>query len=97
MSLGLSGTIRHMDEAESKLAADYIRRVKALREARGMSQREMAAALGISLDRYKKYESRSVLPPYLLDRFAAVTHKPIAYIVTGRVTKRAATDPATEE
>jgi transcriptional regulator with XRE-family HTH domain len=77
-----------MDEAEATLARAYIQRVKELRVARGMTQQEMADALGISLDRYKKYENRSVLPPYLLDRFAAVVNKDITYVVTGRPPKR---------
>lgn len=76
--------IRPMKKAESELAQAYIQRVRDLRIARGMTQQEMADALGISLERYKKYEHRSVLPPYLLGRFAAVVNRDLGYIVTGR-------------
>lgn len=73
-----------MNQAESDLARAYIQRVRDLRIERGMTQQEMADALGISLERYKKYEHRSVLPPYLLGRFAAVVNRDLGYIVTGR-------------
>lgn len=88
MSRGLRATIRRMNEAESALAQAYIRRVRDLRIARDFSQKQMADALGISVDRYKKYENRSVLPPYLLDRFAAIVQRDIDYIVTGRARSR---------
>jgi transcriptional regulator with XRE-family HTH domain len=73
-----------MDEAETNLARGYINRIAELRKARGLTQAEMAQHLGISLDRYKKYERRSLLPPYLLPRFAAIVDRPIDYIITGR-------------
>jgi transcriptional regulator with XRE-family HTH domain len=78
-----------MAETESELRRQYINRTAELRQARGMTQQEMADALGISLDRYKKYEQRSVLPPYLLPRFAGIVGKDIGFVVTGRVSRGA--------
>jgi transcriptional regulator with XRE-family HTH domain len=84
---------------ESELRWRYIRRIAELRDARGMTQQEMADALGIPLERYKKYEQRSVLPPWYLDRFAAVIGKDIGFVVTGRTSRgpRAARNSADRE
>jgi len=43
----------------------YCARVKELRERRGWTAEQMATALGIPADRYRKYETRSPLPAYL--------------------------------
>lgn len=59
-------------------------RVKALRDERGWSQEQMATALGIPYDRYRKYEYRSPLPLYLVERFAIITGRDVEYVVTGK-------------
>lgn len=82
---------RRMDTSESERKWRYIRRIAELREARLMTQQEMADALGIPLERYKKYEQRSVLPPWYLDRFAAVVGRDIEFVLTGRPSRRART------
>lgn len=51
----------------------FCTRVRSLRVARGMTQAEMAQALGIPLPRYEKYETRSPLPHHLVEPFAAIT------------------------
>lgn len=58
-------------------------RLTELRLEKGWTQLQMANALRIPLDRYKKYEIRSPLPSYLFSRLAAVMAKPVDYIVTG--------------
>jgi transcriptional regulator with XRE-family HTH domain len=58
-----------------------------LRDERGWSAEQMATALGIPADRYRKYESRSVLPPYLIEPLAIITGHDISYILTGRAAK----------
>ena len=62
----------------------YIRRIKTLREALGWTQEEMATALGVPLERYKKYETRSPLPPYLIERFALVVRREPFFVLTGK-------------
>lgn len=74
----------NMEASETAAVRAYIRRIKQFREARGMTQAEMAAALGIPVERYKKYETRSMLPPYLIERFAAIVGHSIDQVVAGR-------------
>lgn len=76
-----------MAKTDSDLRGRYIKRVKELREKRGITQQEMADLLGIPLERYKKYEQRSALPAWHLDRFAAIVGKDIGFVITGRATR----------
>jgi transcriptional regulator with XRE-family HTH domain len=73
-----------MEDSEFAQMRAYQERIAHLRRMRGLTQAEMARALGISLDRYKKYEIRSALPIYLIERFARVVGHDIGYIVTGK-------------
>lgn len=59
-------------------------RVQRLRLERGWNQRQTADAIGVSFDRYKKYETRSPMPHYLIPRFAQIMDRSIAYIMTGK-------------
>jgi len=59
-------------------------RIKLLREAAGLSQEEMAEKLKVPLDRYRKYESRSPLPIYLIEPFAEIVGYSVTFIVTGK-------------
>ena len=47
------------------------------------TQSKMAKLLGIPIDRYKKYETRTPLPHYLIERFATLVGRDIAYVLTG--------------
>jgi hypothetical protein len=60
-------------------------RVKALRLRRGISAEQAADLLGIKPDRYRKYENRSPLPAYLIERFAFIVNSDPLYVLTGRV------------
>lgn len=44
----------------------------------------MAAAIGVPFERYKKYETRSPMPAYLIPRFAQIVDRSMSYILTGR-------------
>ena len=44
----------------------------------------MADILGISLASYQKYEIRSPLPHYLIEKFARVTGCSVEFLVTGK-------------
>lgn len=62
----------------------YCARVKDARKAKGWSAETMASALGVPAERYRKYENRSPLPPYLIERFCLVCGLEVHYLVTGK-------------
>jgi hypothetical protein len=75
--------------ASSAYNAELIGRVKSLREgmrtpdgARWTSE-QMAKALDIPADRYRKYELRTPLPHELLERFALIVGVTVEFLVTG--------------
>lgn len=53
-----------------------------------MAQAEMADALGIPVERYRKYERRSAMPVWFLERFCAIVGADIEFVVTGRRKRR---------
>ena len=59
-------------------------RVHMLRNERGWTSEQMAIALGVPPDRYRKYEYRSPLPGYLVERFAVIVGVDISYVLTGK-------------
>jgi DNA-binding transcriptional regulator YiaG len=59
-------------------------RVHRIRNERGWTSEQMATALGIPSERYRKYEYRSPLPSYLIERFALINNLSIAYVLTGK-------------
>jgi transcriptional regulator with XRE-family HTH domain len=82
MSRAELSSISAMKPGSSAAKAAYINRVKQLRKERGFTQRQMAEALQIPLERYKKYEQRSRLPPELLPSFAAIVGCPVERVLT---------------
>ena len=62
-------------------------RVRTLRDGKGWTAEQMAVALGIPPERYRKYETRSPLPQYLIPRFAQVVDRSIEYVLTGKERK----------
>jgi len=48
---------------------EFLARIKAAREAKGLSQTEMAAILGVPQGTYHKYECRTLMPHKLLAKF----------------------------
>ena len=73
---------------EAVFNLEYIARVKALREELGWTSNQMAIALGVPHDRYRKYESRSPMPVYLIESFTNLTRVDIHYLITGRPPQR---------
>ena len=69
--------------SEKDFNAAYLARVRDLRIARGWTSEQMANALQVPPDRYRKNESRTPLPHYLVPRFAQLVGKDIAFILTG--------------
>lgn len=62
----------------------YCQRVRDLRDERGWTADQMATALGIPPDRYRKYETRSPMPAYLVERFALIVGRDVEYVLTGK-------------
>lgn len=73
-----------MSETARTFNQAYVQRIHELRKARGWTQEQMATALDLPLDRYKKYEIRTPLPPYLIERFALHVGRDMAYVLTGK-------------
>lgn len=71
----------------------YCARLRALRTQRGWTAEQMATALGVPPDRYRKYEVRSPMPPYLIERFALIVGQDVHYLVTGKTERRTIVQP----
>src|SRR5438067_1093303 len=59
-------------------------RMRAAREAHGLTQADLAKLLGLSRHAYEKYETRSRLPHHLIEAFAQIVGVTIAWLVSGR-------------
>jgi len=66
----------------------YCARLRDMRNQRGWTAEQMATALGVPPDRYRKYEVRSPMPVYLIERFALIVGQDVHYIVTGKNERR---------
>lgn len=83
--LPLGHNVRMPDsDAEAQFKQSFIKRVKQARAALGWKQWQMAEALDMPQDRYKQYESRSLLPHHLIGRFCLVTRVAPEWLLTGR-------------
>lgn len=77
------------ETASSAYKKQFLARVTALRKAqkresgKEWTAEDMAYALGIEPDTYRKYESRSFMPHELLPRFAMITGVSVEYVLTG--------------
>lgn len=79
-------TARMVGMSEEQLFNEaLVARVHRLRNERGWTAEQMATALGVPPDRYRKYEYRSPLPHYLLERFALIVGRDIDYVLTGKL------------
>lgn len=58
-------------------------RLRAWREEKGWTAAQMATALGVPADRYRKYETRSVLPPYLFERVCLICDASLENLILG--------------
>jgi transcriptional regulator with XRE-family HTH domain len=76
---------RSLMNEEAVFNEALIARVHRLRNDRGYTAAQMATALGVPAERYRKYEYRTPLPHYLLERFALIVGRDIEYVLTGKV------------
>lgn len=58
----------------------FINRVRVARESAGLSPREVASHLGLKTNTYSKYETRIMMPHYLIPAFACLTNVTLAYL-----------------
>lgn len=64
---------RERDPLEAAFNREFGARLRKARDARDKSQKDMATALGIGVDQYKKHElGETAFPPYLLQRLRGI-------------------------
>jgi transcriptional regulator with XRE-family HTH domain len=74
------------DAVRSKWESAYCARLAQLRKDHGFTTPDaFARAIHVPKDRYKKYESRTPLPPWLIPRVCVVLKIPVWYLLTGRM------------
>ena len=73
----------HVGES-SKYHDEFLRRVREARNAVGYTQIEISDLLGIPQDKYKQYETRSMMPHELIPRFCLATRISTEWLLTGR-------------
>jgi DNA-binding XRE family transcriptional regulator len=61
----------------------FRRRVRAARALYTEEPKEMARALGVREDTYYRYETRTMLPHYLIERFCQITGVTVDYLIKG--------------
>jgi hypothetical protein len=83
MSLGHSVRMAE-PETELEYKQQFILRVTESRTASGMKQWQIAEAMGIPQDKYKQYETRSLMPHHLIGRFCIICRVDPEWLVTGR-------------
>lgn len=65
---------------------DFRKRLIEEREAAGYNQEQLADLLNAKYETYKKYETRSKFPLYLIPRLALALRLPVEFLVTGKST-----------
>jgi transcriptional regulator with XRE-family HTH domain len=73
---------------ESEFNAALCERVKRWRDETGMTAADMAALLHIPADRYRKYETRSPLPAYLMPPFCQIIGVDLEHLLIGKARTR---------
>ncbi len=62
----------------------FVARTRQAREYAGMTRAEVATMLGIKAPTYHKYENRTPLPHYLIERFCVLVRCNVEWLVTGQ-------------
>jgi DNA-binding XRE family transcriptional regulator len=75
-----------IDNEEALFNEAFVKRIHRLRNERDWTAEQMATALGIPAERYRKYEYRTPLPHYLLERFALIVGRDVEYLLLGKTT-----------
>ena len=72
-----------MNNEELAFNNALMNRLRTWREEKNWTAAQMATALGIPADRYRKYETRSVLPPYLFERVCLICDASFENLILG--------------
>lgn len=81
--------IPSMSESEEFIFNNaYCGRLKRFREETQMTAAQMAELLGVPADRYRKYESRSPLPPYLMEKVCRIVGCDLEHLLVGKPRER---------
>lgn len=72
------------DASDKQFQLAYQARLKAVRESKAWTAEQMATALDIPPERYRKYETRSILPVNLLEKLSLISGRDMEYLVTGK-------------
>lgn len=70
--------------SEALFKANFLQRVRDLRDAKGWTQTYMAEMLGVPYENYKKWEKRDYMPHYVIPRFVGMMGVSIEFLYTGR-------------
>ena len=82
--LSLGHTVRMAEtDAEVQYKLEFRARVKESRVAAKLKQWQIAETLGMTQDKYKQYETRSLLPHHLIGRFCVICHVNPEWLITG--------------
>jgi hypothetical protein len=88
------------DATSTEYKEQFLARVKSLREGmrhangKPWTAEDMAVALGIEADTYRKYERRTFLPHELVKRFALIVGVTVEFVMTGAKAPAASSKPA---
>lgn len=74
-----------IDNEQARFDDALCARVHRLRNERGWTAQQMATALGVPAERYRKWEYRSPMPHYLIERFALIVGRDVEYVLTGKI------------
>jgi transcriptional regulator with XRE-family HTH domain len=73
-----------MKKPKSQYRKEFLARTKLARMSTGLSQGEFANLLGMKQDRYKQYETRTLLPHYLIVDFCEKCGVSEEWLISGR-------------
>jgi len=72
------------DVSREDIEQAIARRMREAREALGLTQQDLAHALGCGHEQYRKYETRSPLPIAYLQAFCTIVGVELDWLITGR-------------
>ena len=73
-----------MTDAKESYNKEFVVRTRQARKHAGMTSVEVARMLGIKEPAYQKYENRTPLPHYLIERFCILVRCNVEWLVSGK-------------
>lgn len=75
------------DLSQADFETKFRARVRMWREEKGWTAEQMAIVLNVPPERYRKYESRSMMPAYLFHKFCLVCDTELDNLILGTTRK----------